>query len=190
MSLRAASISDNGLRWLCCKGYIEHAVEVTLAGTNRRSFEPSASLVFSERECFVLTDSGRAYVSEEVSIPDPLVLRNGHPAARRAVDDRPTASEIPTWDRVRQELRFAGVLVKQFKVPSPNQETILGVFEEEHWPPRIDDPLSPKLDQDPKRRLHDTINTLNRNQKNQLLRFSGDGSGQGVRWEPSDKEPV
>ena len=48
---------------------------------------------------------------------------------------------------------------------------------------RIDDPLSPKLDQDPKRRLHDTINSLNRNQKRPLVRFLGDGSGQCVRWE-------
>jgi hypothetical protein len=31
--------------------------------------------------------------------------------------------------------------------------------------------------------LHDTITTLNRHQKHRLIRFLGDGSGQGVRWE-------
>jgi hypothetical protein len=31
--------------------------------------------------------------------------------------------------------------------------------------------------------LHDTINHLNRNQIAQLIRFTGDGTGKGVRWE-------
>ena len=44
-------------------------------------------------------------------------------------------------------------------------------------------PLPPQVGQDPKRRLHDTINSLNRKQKARLIRFQGDGSGEGVRWE-------
>jgi hypothetical protein len=75
------------------------------------------------------------------------------------------------------------LVVKRFKAPAANQETILAAFEEEEWPPRIDDPLPPSPDLEPKRRLHDTINSLNRNQKKQLLRFFGDGSGMGIRWE-------
>ncbi len=90
----------------------------------------------------------------------------------------------PTWDRDRQELKWGPSLVKQFKLPSINQQTILMAFEEEHWPPRIDDPLPPDDDMDPKRRLNDTIKSLNRNQKNRRIRFLGDGSGRGVRWEP------
>ncbi len=89
----------------------------------------------------------------------------------------------PVWDRDRQQLRVGKKIVKQYKVPAANQEVILAAFQEEHWPPRIDDPLPPHPDQDPKRRLHDTINSLNRNQKQSLLKFLGDGSGQGIRWE-------
>jgi hypothetical protein len=63
------------------------------------------------------------------------------------------------------------------------QEAILMAFEEEKWPPRIDDPLPGNADLLPKRRLHDTIKSLNRNQKNCLVRFMGDGTGEGVRWE-------
>jgi hypothetical protein len=63
------------------------------------------------------------------------------------------------------------------------QEAILIAFEEERWPPRIDDPLPGSPDLLPKRRLHDTIKSLNRNQKNRLVRFMGDGTGEGVRWE-------
>jgi hypothetical protein len=63
------------------------------------------------------------------------------------------------------------------------QEAILMAFEEEHWPPRIDDPLPAHPDLLPKRRLHDTIKGLNRKQKNCLIRFMGDGTGEGIRWE-------
>ena len=34
-----------------------------------------------------------------------------------------------------------------------------------------------------KRRLHDTINSLNRCQKHSMIRFIGDGTGEGIRWE-------
>src|SRR5437867_1146615 len=76
-----------------------------------------------------------------------------------------------------------GELVKVFKLPSPMQEAILMAFEEEHWPPRIDDPLPMHPVLLPKRRLHDTIKSLNRNQKSCLIRFMGDGTGEGIRWE-------
>jgi hypothetical protein len=68
-------------------------------------------------------------------------------------------------------------------VPAENQERILAAFEEEGWPVHIHDPLPPHSDQDSKRRLHNTINSLNRHQKQPLIRFSGNGSGQGIRWE-------
>ena len=80
-------------------------------------------------------------------------------------------------------LRLARFTQPGDEVTVSNQEAILAAFEEESWPPRIDDPLSPVGNQDPKRRLHDTINSLNRHQKLSVIRFLGDGSGQGVRWE-------
>lgn len=66
---------------------------------------------------------------------------------------------------------------------APDQERILAVFQEESWPDRIDDPLPPVPGITPKRRLHSTIQCLNRNQKTHLLQFHGDGCGCGVRWE-------
>ena len=80
-------------------------------------------------------------------------------------------------------LRIEGYIVKQFKVPSPSQEAILAAFEEEGWPVAIDDPLPPQPEQDPKHRLRQTIQSLNANQKNRLLHFRGDGSGQRILWE-------
>jgi hypothetical protein len=75
------------------------------------------------------------------------------------------------------------MLVKQFRLPALNQELILAAFEEEAWPPHIDDPLPNALGQDPKQRLHDTIKRLNRHQVNRLIRFRSDGTGSGIIWE-------
>jgi hypothetical protein len=192
--LRKTGLSDNDVRWLMRKGYVEHALEVTEPGEEARSFRPVAGYTFSDRVCFVLTEAGQAFASAIVGARvDRPEERNGHATVSAqgtvvaAVSRVAIVDTIPTWDRVRQELRLGGLLVKQYKVPSPNQETVLAAFQEEQWAPRIDDPLPPRYDHDPKRRLHDTINSLNRNQKNPLLRFFGDGSGQGVRWEPWDR---
>jgi len=111
----------------------------------------------------------------EVARIEDTVADNGKP-------DRP----VPVWDQHRRALSVGDVLVKQFKVPAPNQIVVLSVFQEESWPIRIDDPLPPCGECDSKRRLHDTINALNRSQKVSLIRFCGDGSGEGVRWELLD----
>src|SRR5262249_56888891 len=88
-------------------------------------------------------------------------------------------------EKDRRSLMFRGQLVKQFKVPAANQEIVLVAFEEESWPARIDDPLPLVPALEPKRRLHDTINSLNPHQRAPLLRFFGDGSGEAVCWEPA-----
>jgi hypothetical protein len=162
-------MSNNDLRWLTYNGVVEAAIEVTEPGEAVRTFRPSASALFSERTCFVLAQGARAralVLSSESSNAD--TPRNGHERALTELHPVAAADHVPVWDRDLQELRWEGQVVKQFKAPSPNQETILAAFEEEHWPTRIDDPLPPVRDQDPKRRLHDTINSLNRNQKNSL----------------------
>jgi hypothetical protein len=74
------------------------------------------------------------------------------------------------------------VVVKRFKQPAGNQELVLEAFEEEGWPPRIDDPLPPAPNQDGKRRLQSTIWNLNRGREARLIRFAGGGDGQSVCW--------
>ena len=99
-----------------------------------------------------------------------------------SVVDNSGKCERPHWDRFRRTLFVGEQVIKQYRVPCPNQEAVLSAFEEESWPARVDDPLPPYEDQDPKRRLHDTIKSLNRHQKTPLLRFHGDGTGEGVSW--------
>lgn len=201
-SLCEAGMTKSDLRWLVGKNYVTHAREITLSGDQHRSFRHSRNATFHKRTCFVLLEDGRPFAidafRQAATAPTASLLSNMNPnGARQIAPLLLNASSqarvrlnghhsmpVPTWDRDRQELRMAGQLIKQFKVPAANQEIILAAFEEEQWPPRIDDPLPPHPAQDSKRRLHDTINSLNRNQKSSLIRFLGDGSGQGIRWEP------
>ncbi len=172
------ALTPNDLRWLVYNGLAEHGREITEAAQARRTFRPECNLRFSDRTCFILTERGAALAER--------ILRQAEEEQRQETPippaEPPEKKIIPHWDAVRHELRVGGLLVKQFKLPSPNQETILSAFEEEGWPPQIDDPLPPHPDQDPKRRLQDALKGLNRAQKNPLIRFMGDGTGQGILW--------
>lgn len=183
--LRRAGLSLTDLRWLVRKGFAQHAQEVTQPGEEQRAFHSPRGVAFTRRTCLMLTGQGATLLRQTASLPRPP-LSVAAPAIARAdlpqSSAAPQCEPLPHWDGDLMELRVGGQLVKQFKVPAPNQEMVLSAFEEEGWPARIDDPLPPVPDQDSKRRLHDTINSLNRNQKQPLIRFLGDGSGQGVRW--------
>jgi hypothetical protein len=170
-SLRQGGLTNGDLRWLVCNGLVEHGREITKLGEERRAFQHTVGLHFSKKTCFVLTDVGSLYVKECLTQP----AQTGPNGKVRPIK--------PKWDRDLQELRLGNEIVKRFKVPAPNQEMVLAVFEEENWPVYVDDPLPPHPNIDPKSRLHDTINSLNRNQQNNLIQFRGNGSGKGVRWE-------
>jgi hypothetical protein len=188
-------VSENELRWLVCRGYVEHAEEVTSTG-GERAFDRHVSLRFCNRTAFIITNAGIVFSGEFFKSFRHSDARNKvEPSSSESVSPPPKLQPTenshhgtngrshPKWDRDRRELRLGTKLIKVFKLPSPMQEAILMAFEEEQWPPRIDDPLPGHPDYPPKRRLHDTIKSLNRNQKNCLIRFMGDGTGEGIRWE-------
>ena len=88
------------------------------------------------------------------------------------------------WDGSRRDLWLGDLLVKQFRSPAAAQECILATFQEDGWPPRIDDPLPcGKSVQLPQDRLRDVVRSLNRNQRQGRIRFSCDGTGQGILWD-------
>jgi hypothetical protein len=97
-------------------------------------------------------------------------------------------SAVPVWDHARKELRIGEKMVKRYKGRAENQEIVLSAFQEEGWPPRIFDPLPTAGSTNPKSRLQDTIKALNDNQIWGAIRFRGDGTGEGVLWEPVDEE--
>lgn len=191
-ALLRAGLTTNECRWLVAKGLAEHACEMTTHDANRRVFQPCTNLALPKRSCFVITERGMTCATELLRAVAKRQSADNHASA---VNLRPVPGNgelhatTPTWDSDRQQLRVGRVIVKEFKVPAANQEAILAAFQEEGWCPRIDDPLAPKLNQDSKRRLHDTINSLNRNQKHPLIRFLGDGKGEGVRWGFVERRP-
>jgi hypothetical protein len=171
-----ASTSD--LRWLAKKGYIEHAREMTRPEDPARRFKPSNNLAFTKESCFIL--------AETVCLPPENKDACLDAATNATTDVAPNPAvpaSNPHWDSEDRILYVGHQVVKEFRVRSPNQEAILSAFEEEGWPHYVDDPLSPVADQNPKHRLRDTIKCLNTNQRNPLIRFRGDGTGERVRWE-------
>jgi hypothetical protein len=74
-------------------------------------------------------------------------------------------------------------VIKHFKQPSGNQESVLVAEQEMGWPTWLDDPLPGRAGQCAKARLHDTVKDLNRRQLVPLIRFKGNGTGTCVGWE-------
>jgi hypothetical protein len=181
-------LSENDLRWLLSIGFVSHAIELTTSADGVRTFRHSAGPAFSRKSCFVLTAKG---------VETTRMLWGHNPSAQRELSAKGTQPSepgritkrrlLPKWDCVHQELRIGAIVVKRFRVPAASQGAILAAFEEEAWPPRIDDPLPPQLNVPPKRRLQEAIRSLNRNQKQPLIRFYGDGNAQGVLWEFCDR---
>ena len=112
------------------------------------------------------------------SIADETPLSN---VSSDAVSHHANTKKIAWCPRLR-ELTVSGVLIKRFRRPAPVLDLILSAFQEEGWPPQLDDPIPPTLEVDSVTRLHDATNRLNRTQKPRLIVFFGDGTGRGIRW--------
>ena len=179
-------IDESYLRWMTIKGYVEFADEYTTFRDAIRQFRPRPNLSFSNATCFVLTRAGLlAAQGERETEQDGMAIQFPKPSLGMAGSDSqvyPPAN--PHYDRKRRVLRLGNRLVKQFRRPAGNQESVLVAFQEEGWPDRIDDPLRPSSEQDPKVRLNFTVRRLNGCQTHRLIRFFGDGTGRGFCWEP------
>jgi hypothetical protein len=168
-SLQSVGLATSDLRWLVSKGCLDHARECSQPEKDERQFVAAGKLVFTARSCFTLTDRGVCAAESRPHDPGKCPARKNEHNGR-----------VPRWDGTLKELWLGRTLIKQFKVPARSQELLLAAFEEEGWPPHIDDPLPPVAKSDPKKRLHDAIRRLNGNQRRLL--FSGAGDGRGVRW--------
>lgn len=188
--LQRLGLTCNDVRWLIHQGLVEHASEITGMEDSHRRFVPCSSLALSGRCCLIVTDAGIRFLRRAAEQGELAAEPDAKPSSPPEADDGKlgVVRVVPKWDRDRRQLRVGGRVVKEFKVPAPNQEIVLAVFEEEKWPPKIDDPLPHQAHIDPQRRLHDTINSLNRRQRHRLVHFGADGLGQGVRWEMLTKQ--
>jgi hypothetical protein len=192
--LQRVGLNCNEGRWLIHRGLVRHAREVTAVEDERRRFLPIQNLSLSERTCLVLTEDGYELARRVAELRGADVSYAIAEAASVHLSrlGLPSGAGVaglprPKWDRDRRQLRVGLHIVKEFKVPAMNQEIVLAVFEEERWPPKINDPLPWKSDIDPQRRLHDTINSLNRRQRHRLIHFRADGLAQGICWELAEQ---
>lgn len=186
--LYAAGVSSADLRWLICQGLIEQADEDT-SSSAKRAFRPTAVLRFSTDTCFVLSSLGIDAIPQPMANAEYWNSNQASRSARVPADEtkatafntRPAQAK-PLWNADLGRLLLGEVIVKEFRRFAANQHLILCSFQEEDWPPRIDDPLPLASGIAPKRRLHEAISGLNRRRVNPVLRFLGDGSGEGIKW--------
>lgn len=169
--LQDVGLTSHGLRWLVQQGYVEHAEETTSATDNQRTFGPTGALTFPPRTCVVLTESG-VRLARQLRGERPS---NGHGSAR-------TKRQRPCYDAERR-LRVGKTVMHRFTRPAPCQEALPRAFETAGWQYSIDNPLPRVSGKSSKKRLHDTIQDLNRNLKPALIKFHGDGTGMRVYWE-------
>jgi hypothetical protein len=170
-SLHHLGVSDSQLRYVICRGFVEHRFETGSSDQTERTFSAPMFLRFSANSCFVLTEAGRRAAKQASHQHLPAMITGKR------------AGNTPFYDADKRILFFAGETVKRYRVPAENQELILMAFEEEKWPPHISDPLPGKAGTSAKRRLSDAIKNLNGNQHKRRVRFRGDGRGVGVVWE-------
>jgi hypothetical protein len=192
--LHNAGLTITDLRWLVAREFVCHAEETTNYGDEQRSFLPGAGYFFTPATAFVLTERGRLFAqngtdraltrSVAATAGDAIHLFDEASANGTAADG---SHSRPRWDALRRELSLDEVVIKRFRVPAPNQECILAAFQEEGWPDYIDDPLPKSNGTDPKARLHDAINRLNGRRAGNLIRFHGNGKGNGIGWRAVDR---
>ncbi|MFT3920932.1 MAG: hypothetical protein QM778_00190 [Myxococcales bacterium] len=191
--LRNVGLTLTDFRWLICQGLLEHQTEIHGSLSDNRLFQPTGSLTFEPHTCFVLTDLGRravllldlAGISTQPNVSTSASLRISATKRRPQAKGEFLSSSKPFWNHELRHLLWGSLLVKEYKHPAPNQELILTTFQREDWPSRIENPLSEEM---PKRRLHDTIATLNRGQLHAVLHFYADGNASGVCWS-SQQQP-
>ena len=190
--LKARGLEETDVRYLVARGLVDLRREISLRGAFERTFIVQDVPRLSGDTAFVLTPAGITFcraLGENGESPftsdaelTSISPRSIPPELQQTTSAQDTETIKPCWNRDRRELTFQGQLVKSYRVPSPNQELILSVFQEEDWPEFIDDPLPPQNNLEPHRRLQATVKSLNRHQSDRLIRFRGNASK--IFWQP------
>jgi hypothetical protein len=177
--LRKEGVPESCVISLLYQNHVEHLKPGGVAEESAGRLVPAGSLLLTEQSRFALTEQGRSFADHflaEVLCPENVSLDL---AWNQLVLGRFT----PSYDAERRLFVWGHYLLKCFRQPSPNQETILRAAEEMDWPDWFNDPLPRAPGMSPKVRLHDTIKWLNHRQTQYLIHFKGDGSGRRLGWE-------
>jgi hypothetical protein len=86
---------------------------------------------------------------------------------------------LPQWDEEERELRYGDKLCKRYDAnPAKNQIDVIEAFQAANWSRTLPDPFRNS------RKLNTTIASLNRSMATGTIKFRGDGTGEGINWEP------
>lgn len=88
--------------------------------------------------------------------------------------------EVPVWDADLRKLRFRGEVIRTVRPKAEHVLTLLNVFHEDGWQPRIDTPF---IDG---QKTREAIASANNRLK--AIRFKADGTGEGIEWEVINEE--
>jgi hypothetical protein len=109
-------------------------------------------------------------------------------AIRESSDDRiAIPSPVPHWDGDTATLWYAGRRLFELSGKAEILRLIMETFEEDGWPPKIDDPIPPKSDTIPANRVQYAVRALNSKKTLDgsplpITFHEGDG-GTTIRWE-------
>src|SRR2546421_181508 len=98
-SLHHLGVSDSQLRYVICRGFVEHRFETGLSDQAERTFSAPKCLRFNGNSCFVLTEAGRLAAKQASNQHTTTIIgkRTGN---------------IPFYDVAKRILFFAGETVK------------------------------------------------------------------------------
>jgi hypothetical protein len=149
-----------------------HSPGVLWTGAATQGF--NIRFAFLERDVF--TSSVAAI---EVILRDGLKVDNPPTAAQDPL--LPTETLLPRWDDDNRTLYLGDKPIKVYgRHPAENQTALLNAFQAQGWPTTIPTPFQGA------RKLNSTIAALNSSLRATRLRFRGDGTGEGVRWQIED----
>jgi hypothetical protein len=176
--LLANGVTVNDLRRWLRRGWVEHAEECMPAGTGPQGFRRLKEYAFGPRTCFVLGDTG---ADAQADLVGNLIKRG---ELRAQPDTANGHWAKPHWNSSSGVLSFRGMVVKRLSKRATVQRQLLDFCQRNHWKQFLENGIA-AIPEGPRRkkRLHDDLAKLNRNQKSPLLRFHGDGSGTSFWWE-------
>jgi hypothetical protein len=176
--LRQEGVPESCVLSLLFQKHVEH-LKPGWEGEGVGCLVPAGSLLLTEQSRIALTEQGRSFADHFLA--GALCPEND--SLETVWDQLLMGRFTPSYDAERRLFLWGHYVLKRFRQPSENQETILRTAEELDWPIWFDDPLPHAAGMSPKVRLHDTIKWLNHRQTMYLIHFQGDGTGRRLGWE-------
>lgn len=181
--MRTIGIEPADLRWLCCHRYIQHAIEVTAAGDESRSFRATTSLSFFDRSCFMVTSAGVAFSREHA---EEVFGEQDRRGPGKPAPVAPSRSATVEWDLGCRELRVDGGVVRRYRRKAESQWSILNAFQSRAWARSIGNPLDARPTRGRGQRLREVVSDLNQNHLVRRICFHCDNDGQRVWYDIVD----